>query len=298
MRVLLTGKSGFLGSIIFEKLRFSNDIVTLGRGIENAIRIADFKQLSNLKNVFQPVGRVIHVAGLAHKEGKSIDALFDEVNHLGTISLCNWVDSFKQKPKQFIFISSVSVYGKEFGVGISELDSLEGKSPYALSKIHAEEYLRSWGEKNGIAVLILRLPLIVGSNPPGNLGKMINGIKSGKYFSIGTGGARKSMVLADDVAELLLNVPFIGGTFNLTDGYHPSFFEMESLISNQLSTKLPINLPLFLAKMIAKIGDMLPGFPLTTGVVKKITSDLIFSDNLAKEKLNWNPNKVIEKFKL
>ena len=33
-----------------------------------------------------------------------------------------------------------------------------------------------------IVCTILRLPLIVGSNPPGNLGKMINGIKNGFYF--------------------------------------------------------------------------------------------------------------------
>ena len=78
-----------------------------------------------------------------------------------------------------------------------------GGTPYADSKIQAEELLREWGKLNNVNMLILRLPLLVGENPPGNLGSMIRAIKKGYYFRIGDGSARRSMVLAEDIAEVV-----------------------------------------------------------------------------------------------
>lgn len=50
---------------------------------------------------------------------------------------------------------------------------------------------------------IIRPSLIAGPNPPGNLGAMINGIRSGKYMSIAGGKARKSVLLVQDIATLV-----------------------------------------------------------------------------------------------
>ena len=85
--------------------------------------------------------------------------------------------------------------------------------------------------------VIFRLPLIAGPNPPGNLGVMIDGIKKNRYFNIDEGRAHKSIVMAEDVASWIAAVAPIGGTYNLTDGYHPSFAELAALIANQLDKK-------------------------------------------------------------
>ena len=45
--------------------------------------------------------------------------------------------------------------------------------------------------------------MIVGPNPPGNLGAMINGIRSGRYFSIAGSKARKSVLMVQDIANLV-----------------------------------------------------------------------------------------------
>lgn len=47
-------------------------------------------------------------------------------------------------PKALIFISTVAVYGCEFGEQITEEHTLNGTTPYAKSKIMAEEYLTNW----------------------------------------------------------------------------------------------------------------------------------------------------------
>ena len=88
-------------------------------------------------------------------------------------------------PGLFVFISSVSVYGLEFGTGIDEANPLLAKDAYGKSKIAAEQLITSWGIKTAVPVVILRLPLVAGPNPPGNLGDMIKAIQAGYYFRIG-----------------------------------------------------------------------------------------------------------------
>jgi hypothetical protein len=45
------------------------------------------------------------------------------------------------------------------------------------------------------------------------------------------------MVLAGDVATFITKVATIGGTYNLTDGFHPDFYGLSSAISNREKIK-------------------------------------------------------------
>ena len=128
---------------------------------------------------------------------------------------------------------------------------------------------------------------------------MIKGIKKGYYFNINEGHARKSMVLADDVAKFILKAAEVGGIYNLTDGYHPSFYEISHLIANQLGKSYIPNMPNFIAKFLAKIGDLIgPKFPINTDKYLKITSDLTFDDSKAREAFGWDPTPVLKGFKI
>ena len=82
-------------------------------------------------------------------------------------------------PKALVFISTVAVYGCEFGDLITEEHPLNGDTPYAKSKIMAEEYLSEWCKKHGVSLGILRPSLLAGKNAPGNLGAMVNGVRKG-----------------------------------------------------------------------------------------------------------------------
>jgi nucleoside-diphosphate-sugar epimerase len=126
---------------------------------------------------------------------------------------------------------------------------------------------------------------------------MIKGIKKGYYFNIGGGLAKKSMVLTEDVANILVKASEIGGIYNLTDGYHPNFFEISSAIAKQNGKSIPFNMPYIIAKMIALFGDVVGSkFPLNSNKLKKITTDLTFDDNRAREVLGWQPRNVIDWF--
>ena len=125
------------------------------------------------------------------------------------------------------------------GENIDENYPLNGKTPYAKSKINAELYLKEWCEKNKVKLIILRPSLISGHNPPGNLGDMIKGIKSGKYLNIGKGNARKSVFYAQDFAYIINNaVRMNAGVYNVCDSHHPTFLELSDKISFLLGKSL------------------------------------------------------------
>nr|WP_315026713.1 NAD(P)-dependent oxidoreductase [uncultured Chryseobacterium sp.] len=297
MKVLFTGANGFLGKNVIPLLRKENfEVKTFGTSHTDYV--------FNITNTIAPFEEnfdiVFHAAGKAHSIPKNQEEedLFYKVNFDGTKHLCNALEG--SLPEYFIFISTVAVYGKDFGENINESTPLEGYTPYAKSKIMAEDFLINWCNKNNVKLFILRPSLIAGPNPPGNLGDMINAVKSGKYFNIAGGTARKSIFWVEDFADLTMNmVGKNGGIYNVCDSNNPTFKEISDKISIQLNKKSPASIPYFVAKSLAKVGDMLGNkAPINSLRLRKITDSLTFSNEKIKRELNFNPSNVMEKFQL
>jgi len=290
MNVLITGSTGFLGQTFINVLSNSNTIFELSKS-DTGLTVRLDKEVPVFYQVFD---MVIHIAGKAHSIPKNeIEKnKFFEVNVKGTQNLLRGIE-LTGFPKQFVFISSVAVYGREYGSNINENENLAAKDPYGLSKIKAEQLISDWCQQNNVVCTILRLPLLVGKNPPGNLGAMLKGIKKGYYFNIGGGKAKKSMVLAKDVAQFIPEISKFGGIYNLTDGVHPTF----EALSHEIAKKKIFNLPLIFAKAIGFVGDILgEKFPINSIKIKKLTSDLTFEDSKARE-LGWKPQSILEYLK-
>lgn len=294
IKVLLTGATGFLGNHIYNYLSQSNKIITISRSNAD-INVDLSKEILKLPIV----DLVVHCAGKAHSIPKTEleKKQFHDVNVTGTKNLLKGLEKVGV-PKQFVFISSVSVYGLDSGKDINEESPLVAKDPYGVSKIEAEILVMEWCEKHNVVCTILRLPLLVGKNPPGNLGAMIKAIDKRYYFNIGGGKAKKSMVLAQDVVAFIPKVAKIGGIYNLTDGVHPDFYELSIAISKNKNKRKPFNLPLSIVKVMGYLGDILGDkTPVNSLKIKKITSDLTFDDTKARQIVGWNPQGVLEYFK-
>ena len=296
MKILITGSTGFLGKQIHSFL--IQDNIVLGLSRKNSYYNVD---LSNIIPLFtDDFDLVIHCSGKAHSipttEKDSIS--FYSINVTGTTNLLKGLTR-SNLPKYFLFISSVSVYGLTEGSLINEEYPLIANDPYGKSKIECELLIQDWCKKHNVICTILRLPLIIGPNPPGNLGDMIKSIKNGYYFNIGEGNARKSMVLASDVSKHIIQIATVGGVYNLTDGYHPTFKELSRNIANQLGKSFLPSLPLSVAKLISKIGDMFfKKFPINTKKLNKINSTLTFDDSKARTTCGWKPNHVLSEFNI
>lgn len=297
MKLLLTGSSGFLGNNIKPLLCSEYEIKTLGLNQNDDYNINLSKKVPEFKEKYNIV---LHAAGKAHSIPKTETEkkVYFEVNLLGTKNLCAALEKVGV-PKSFIYISSVAVYGARFGELITENHPLNGNTPYALSKIQAEEFLIDWCSKHRVKLSIVRPSLIAGPNPPGNLGAMIKGIKTGKYLSISGGNARKSILMVQDIARLIPLLAEKGGIYNVCDSVQPSFHELEKLIATQIGKSVPLSIPYSIAKLLARIGDHLGNkAPINTSKLDKITKSLTFSNEKARKELGWEPLNVLENLKI
>ena len=292
--VLVTGANGFLGKYLVDA--FSNHghrtlgLLGCDYDVDLSLTVPEFKETYN---------KVVHAAGMAHVQPKTKESgcRFFDVNVTGTENLLKGLEKLSQLPETLIFISTVAVYGLDEGENINESAPLNGNTPYAISKISAEYLVREWGERHNVKTVIFRLPLIAGANPPGNLGAMIRAINKGYYFSIGVGRARRSMVLAEDVADLINKCNNCHGIYNLTDGYHPSIRELAETIAKAYDRRIKV-MPSYLVRLAVKAGDLLPFIPVNSLKLEKLTSTLTFSDEKVRRELGWSPRMVLEHLEL
>lgn len=296
-KLLFTGASGFLGSNLKPLLSQIFIIKTLGLTSEDDFNVNIANSIPEFKESFDIV---LHAAGKAHviPRTKEEEKSFFDINYQGTVNLCRALEK-SEIPKFIVFISTVAVYGLEIGENITEDYPLKGDNPYALSKIQAEQFLTEWCSKHNVVLGIIRPSLIAGPNPPGNLGAMIKGITTGKYLSIAGGKARKSVLIVQDIANLLPVLIKKGGVYNVCDNTQPTFRELEVLIAQQLGKKQPLNIPFWMAKSMALVGDLLgKNAPINSDKLDKITKSLTFSNEKVKRELNWQPLNVLENFKI
>ena len=296
-RLLFTGGTGFLGKNIMPLLTKTYEVVTCGIAPDDTIKANLAKEAPQLDHHFDIV---LHACGKAHvvpKTDAEKQAFFD-VNYQGTVNLCSALEKVGV-PKALVFISTVAVYGCEYGNLITEEHPLNGGSPYAKSKIMAEKYLTEWGKKHNVVLGILRPSLLAGKNAPGNLGAMVNGVRKGFYMNIAGGSVVKSILMAEDIAHIL---PFLiekGGIYNVCDTRQPSFGELSVSVANQLGKRKPISIPYWMAWCMAKVGDLLGSkAPINSYKLKKMTKSLTFSNEKARRELGWEPLDVLENFKI
>ena len=223
---------------------------------------------------------------------------FYDVNYEGTRNLCAALEK-AGVPKALVFISTVAVYGCESGELITEEHPLNGDTPYAKSKIMAEEFLTKWCSENGVVLGILRPSLLAGKNAPGNLGAMVNGVRKGFYMNIAGGKVTKSVLMAEDIARILPLVAEKGGIYNVCDTRQPSFGELSVSVARQLGKRKPISIPYWMAWCMAKVGDLLGSkAPINSYKLSKMTESLTFSNEKARRELGWEPLDVLENYKI
>lgn len=295
--LLFTGGTGFLGKNVMPILKERYEVETCGITPDDMIHANLAKEVPVLDKHYDVV---LHAAGKAHvvpKTEAEKQAFFD-VNYQGTVNLCSALEKVGV-PKALVFISTVAVYGCEYGDLITEEHPLNGDTPYAKSKIMAEEYLTEWCKKNDVVLGILRPSLLAGKNAPGNLGSMVNGVRKGFYMNIAGGKVIKSILMAEDIARIMPALIKKGGVYNVCDTRQPSFGELSVSVAKQLGKRKPISIPYWMAWCMAKVGDLLGSkAPINSYKLEKMTKSLTFSNEKARRELGWEPLDVLGNYKV
>ena len=295
-KLLFTGGTGFLGKNVMPLLKTQYDVTTCGITPDDMIKVNLAKEVPALNEHYDVV---LHACGKAHMLPKTETEKqeFFDVNYQGTINLCTALEKIGS-PKALIFISTVAVYGCEYGELITENHPLNGDTPYAKSKIMAEKYLIKWSKEQNVTLSILRPSLLAGKDAPGNLGAMVNGIKKGYYMNIAGGKVVKSILMAEDIANILPALVKKGGIYNVCDTRQPSFGELSKSGARQLGKHKPISIPYWMAWCMAKIGDMFGSkAPINSYKLDKMTKSLTFSNKKACKELKWEPLDVLKNLK-
>ena len=210
-RVLVTGATGFLGSAVVDRAVAGGFAVTATSRSEDMkftganFIPADILDVSSLAKTFPGVDCVCHVAGLAHIFGGAevLRAPFHAVNVQGTENVARV--AVRNGVKNFVFVSSVSVYGG-IASGLDENEACHPEGSYAESKWKAEQRLMELCQESGVNLSILRLATLYGEKDPGNVARLIRAIDRGRFIWVGRGANLKSLLHRQDAAEACIAV--------------------------------------------------------------------------------------------
>jgi nucleoside-diphosphate-sugar epimerase len=289
MKIALTGHTGFLGSYLKRVLLDRDvEVMRLGRGADSDWHFdlgSGVNDFPRKEEGTEAIDLVIHAAGLAHRVPKTEaeKQQFFDINVEGTRRLLRALKDSGHVPKRFVFISTIAVYGEPMDADVcvppypreADLEQLD-LTPYGWSKWKAEQLVRDWCRQEGVEAFIWRLPLIVGENAPGNLGAMEKAIRKGYYFRIGNSYARMRYyveieALGSCVFALLDGKGAEAGTFNVISG-EKSYGDFEDEIASKYGKKVR-SIPLWMVRLAAKVGDVVPGFPLNSYRLRKLLGE-------------------------
>lgn len=190
-KILITGANSYIG-MSFEKYindNYPNDYT---------VDTVDMIDGSWRKKDFSGYDSVFHVAGIVHqKETKENAEQYYRINRDLAIETAKKAKA--DGAKQFIFLSSMSVYGMDTGVITKETVPVP-KSNYGKSKLLAENCISEF-ESDDFKICTLRPPMVYGKGCKGNFQTVVKIVK--KYPVFPKINNERSMIYIDNLSSFV-----------------------------------------------------------------------------------------------
>ena len=208
---MVTGASGFIGqSLCAELKRRCIDFIPIIRSkkqASDAAMVGNIDAATKWLSLLQDVDSVIHLAARVHViHDSSSDPLaeFRSVNTEDTLNLAR--QAATAGVRRFIFLSTIGVNGNStlHGKVFVPTDAPSPHDPYCVSKLEAEVGLRDIAKKTGMEVVIIRPPLVYGTNAPGNFGKLTRVVAKGLPLPLGSINNQRSLVGIDNLVDFIV----------------------------------------------------------------------------------------------
>lgn len=288
MNFLITGAAGFLGS------NLANHLVREGhqvRGLDDLstgspevlspdvlFTRGDVNDRPRLWTLLQDVDCVYHLAArVSVPESVLYPREYNATNVGGTVSLMEAMRDVGVR--RVVFISSGAVYGDKGEQPLSEKAAPNPRSPYAVSKLAAEYYVRSIGDLWKIDTVSLRVfnAYGPGQHMPASHAPVIpsflrQALRGGTIVMHGDGLQTRDYVFVDDVVSAMISAataPSIDGqVINIGSGIETSVLDLIKMIMEATGVK---------TEAIAN--------PRTDPGASRMRADI----RLAKEKLGYMP---------
>lgn len=266
-KILISGANSYIGTS-FEKWllqwtdKYSTDTLDV---IDDRWKDKDFSKYDV----------VFHVAGIAHiKETKENRDLYYKVNRDLAYEVAKKAKS--DGVKQFIFLSSMSVYGKVSGK-INKESILKPESNYGKSKLQAEQLLLPL-EDNAFKIVIVRPPMVYGKGCKGNYPKLAKLALNLRLFP--DIDNQRSMLHIENLCEFirLMVDNSESGLFFPQNREYVKTTELVRMISEVHGEKI---------KTTKIFNPLIKLFRGLIGIINKVFGDLVYDKSISEYKENY-----------
>ncbi|MGK4340752.1 UDP-glucose 4-epimerase family protein [Ectopseudomonas oleovorans] len=302
MNILLTGATGFVGSVLLSELTKLPDfrVVAAVRSAaspasDDVVVVGNIDGTTDYSAALNGVDVVVHAAARAHiMRDEVADPLaeYRKVNVEGTLNLAK--QAVAAGVKRFVYISSIKVNG-ESTTGLSaftEADSAKPEDPYGVSKYEAEQGLRLLAQETGLEVVIIRPPLVYGPGVKANFLSLVKLSATRVPLPFGSVNNHRSMVYVGNLVSFIIRCiqhpAAANQTFLVSDGEDVSLRNLVTYIRLCLGRSprlLPVPVGLF------KLAGALTG---KRGMVDRLVGDLQVDSSKARSLLGWVPPYTVE----
>lgn len=299
MRVLLTGATGFVGRGLLERMSALGNLELVAAvrkaavmlpGHTTSLQIAGLEPDTDWRNALEGCGVVIHSAARVHvMHDTSSDPLaeFRKVNVEGTLNLAR--QAAAAGVRRFVFISSIKVNGEGTPMGGPYLADAQPApaDAYGISKMEAEQGLRSLAAETGMEVVIIRPTLVYGPGVKANFLNMMRWLYKGVPLPFGAIHNRRSLVALDNLVDLIVTCidhpAAANQTFLVSDG--------EDLSTTELLRRMGVALgrPARLLPVPSRLLEAGAAMLGKQALSQRLCGSLQVDISKTRELLNWTP---------
>lgn len=281
-RILITGINSYIGNATERYLAEYNakEGRELYRMDKVSLRGKDWEEMD-----FVPYDVILHVAGIAHADignvSEETKALYYQVNRDLTEQVAK--KACKEGVQQFIYLSSVIVYGDSAGVGgkkqITAQTLPKPANFYGDSKWQAEQRLQSL-ETEAFRVAVIRPPMIYGKGSKGNFPMLVKLASKMPVFPKIQN--ERSMLYVENLAEFirLLIERDISGTFFPQNAEYVTTSEMVQQIGRSMGKNIHL---WSVFNPFVKLASKMPGK--IGGMANKAFGSLTIDKNLSNQEI-------------
>lgn len=277
-KVLITGENSYIGNKLNSWLESDSKEYTI---IKKSVRNNKWREID-----FSVFDVIVHVAGIAHQNIKDDqETLYYKVNTELTIEIARKAKA--EGVEQFIFISSMSIYGSSSKIGIMEKITRntipKPSNYYGDSKLLAEKGILPLQSKD-FNIAILRPPMVYGKNSKGNYSVLSKFAKKAPIFP--DIDNQRSMIHIDNLTEFirLIIENKEKGIFFPQNSEYTKTSEMVKTIAEVNGRKIRLTPNFnFIIKLAAKKILLL----------NKIFGNLIYEKEISQYKINY----IVREFK-